>query len=201
MLNMTREQQQLQLQADLFCFVDRNASCIPIEQAFGELSSGKVTTNQLEDPSLAHHDIESLRLTRQQDRRWLLEVHARLRDPTNDWREYQRDQYENFVHRWLPVDGLQLDEEVGYFYHYVFANLDGFHNAGRFPGGYTRTVLQKLNATKVPQFLPVNLGPLVELEGELNEVKRKIELTDELLDQIVYRLYGLTDEEIAIVEK
>lgn len=32
------------------------------------------------------------------------------------------------------------------------------------------------------------------------EVRRVIQLTDELIDQIVYRLYGLTEEEITIVE-
>ncbi|MCB9171502.1 MAG: hypothetical protein H6637_01100 [Ardenticatenales bacterium] len=31
-------------------------------------------------------------------------------------------------------------------------------------------------------------------------VAQRIQHTDDLIDQIVYRLYGLTDEEIAIVE-
>jgi hypothetical protein len=35
-----------------------------------------------------------------------------------------------------------------------------------------------------------NLGPLME----------RIKRTDELIDAVVYRLYGLTDEEIRIVE-
>jgi hypothetical protein len=48
--------------------------------------------------------------------------------------------------------------------------------------------------------VPVDLTPLVELEEELQEVQRKIRLTDDLFDQIVYRLYGLTEEETAIVE-
>jgi hypothetical protein len=93
-----------------------------------------------------------------------------------------------------------LDEATGRFYHYAFANLDGFDGGGRFPGGYTRTTLDKLHATKVPQFLPVDLAPLERLEAELTEVRRKIQLTDDLIDQIVYKLYGLTEEEIAIVE-
>jgi hypothetical protein len=36
---------------------------------------------------------------------------------------------------------------------------------------------------------------------KLNPLLQKIRKTDELIDQIVYRLYGLTDEEIAIVEE
>lgn len=33
------------------------------------------------------------------------------------------------------------------------------------------------------------------------ELEEKIEKTDELIDQIVYELYGLTEEEIEIVEE
>ena len=35
---------------------------------------------------------------------------------------------------------------------------------------------------------------------KLRPLKEKIRLTDELIDRIVYKLYGLTDEEIEIVE-
>ncbi|MDI6655572.1 MAG: hypothetical protein QME59_06780 [Candidatus Hydrothermarchaeota archaeon] len=35
---------------------------------------------------------------------------------------------------------------------------------------------------------------------KLKPLMQKIELTDELIDQIVYKLYGLTDEEIGVVE-
>jgi len=37
--------------------------------------------------------------------------------------------------------------------------------------------------------------------SDLLPIKETLQLTDELIDQIVYRLYGLTEEEIAIVEK
>ena len=33
------------------------------------------------------------------------------------------------------------------------------------------------------------------------ELDEKIEQTDELIDEIVYELYGLTDEEIEIIEE
>jgi len=35
----------------------------------------------------------------------------------------------------------------------------------------------------------------------LTPIKRKIEMTDHLIDQIVYKLYGLTKDEIKIVEE
>jgi hypothetical protein len=46
--------------------------------------------------------------------------------------------------------------------------------------------------------------PMVDVYREHHEPYRalveRIEATDELIDQIVYRLYGLTEEEIAVVE-
>ena len=45
-----------------------------------------------------------------------------------------------------------------------------------------------------------SLYPLEELQGELAAIRTRIEHTDRLIDQVVYRLYGLTEEEIAVVE-
>ena len=36
---------------------------------------------------------------------------------------------------------------------------------------------------------------------KLTPLKRKIEMTDRLIDQIVYKLYGLTEKEIKTVEE
>ena len=127
-------------------------------------------------------------------------MRAKLRDPESGWREHQRDKDAKFIRQWLPVYRLLLDEAMGRFYDYAFTNLDGFDGVGKFPGGYTHTTLQKLKTTRVPKFVPVDLAPLAAVEAELAEVQRKIRLTDDLIDQIVYRLYGLTEEEIAIVE-
>jgi type II restriction/modification system DNA methylase subunit YeeA len=41
---------------------------------------------------------------------------------------------------------------------------------------------------------------LREQVDQAAELDEQIERTDELIDEIVYDLYGLTDEEIAIVE-
>jgi hypothetical protein len=55
--------------------------------------------------------------------------------------------------------------------------------------------------TRVLAFDPdINLTPLVDLSEELAGVRDRIARTDALIDQIVYRLYGLTEEEIAVVE-
>ena len=139
-------------------------------------------------------------------------IHTQIRSKEDADLEFTRGFYVHFdqITRILNVITRERDqprfsadmlaEATGCFYRYALANLDGFDGAGKFPGGYTRTTLEKLNATKVPQFVPVDLAPLAALEAELAEVRRKIRLTDDLIDQIVYRLYGLTEEEIAIVE-
>lgn len=41
----------------------------------------------------------------------------------------------------------------------------------------------------------------LETKARAEELDEKIEKTDELIDQIVYELYGLTEEEIEIVEE
>ncbi len=45
------------------------------------------------------------------------------------------------------------------------------------------------------------LAPFFRDAKEAAELDRQIEFTDELIDQIVYRLYGLSDEEIAAIEQ
>ena len=192
-----KHRQRLERQSDLFRFVKRDIPCLPLDKALsGPLDAGKMVG----DLSAIHHDIEGLRLSQEEDGRWLLEVRAKLRDPESGWREHQRDKDGKFIRQWLPAYRLPLDKATGRFYHYAFAHLGGFDSAGKFPGGYTRTTLEKLKATKVPKFVPVDLAPLAALGVELAEVRRKIQLTDDLIDQIVYKLYGLTEEEIAIVE-
>ncbi len=48
------------------------------------------------------------------------------------------------------------------------------------------TLHQQLAAAKTPQ--------------DTNLLQRQIDATDRQIDQLVYALYGLTDEEIALVE-
>ena len=46
-------------------------------------------------------------------------------------------------------------------------------------------------------------GPRAEFVGsvgKLGPLRERIERTDGLIDAVVYKLYGLTDEEIAVVE-
>jgi len=61
------------------------------------------------------------------------------------------------------------------------------------------------NNNVIPDPCPSNLWNTIEAEfsnamNELTPIKAHIEATDKLIDQIVYRLYGLSEDEIAIVE-
>nr|WP_248299363.1 hypothetical protein [Halorhabdus amylolytica] len=48
---------------------------------------------------------------------------------------------------------------------------------------------------------PGGLESYVETKEHAEELEAKIDRTDALIDEIVYELYGLTDEEIEIVEE
>jgi hypothetical protein len=53
----------------------------------------------------------------------------------------------------------------------------------------------------LPLFDPdADLTVLDELQAEIADRSARIQATDQIIDQIVYRLYGLSDEEIAVVE-
>jgi hypothetical protein len=145
MSELHKKRQPLEDGATIFRFVGKDTPCLQLDKALGgPLGSGQI----LGDSGAVRHDIEGLRLSQEADGHWLFEVQAKLRDPESGWREYQRDPDGSFIREWLPTFRLPLDEATGRFYHYAFANLDGFDGAGKFPGGYTRTTLEKLQATK-----------------------------------------------------
>jgi type II restriction/modification system DNA methylase subunit YeeA len=67
----------------------------------------------------------------------------------------------------------------------------------------TNSLVDRLEALTLPDLLDVEDGleRYQEAKQHAEELDEKIEKTDELIDQIVYRLYGLNDEEIEIVEE
>lgn len=44
------------------------------------------------------------------------------------------------------------------------------------------------------------MAPKTKIPMERTAIERQIEVTDKQIDQLVYKLYGLTEEEIKIVE-
>ncbi|MEM4782261.1 MAG: hypothetical protein QXG03_11980 [Halalkalicoccus sp.] len=69
----------------------------------------------------------------------------------------------------------------------------------------TKTIssLDRLKAIELPAIDEVadDLENYLRTKERAAELDEKIEKTDELIDEIVYELYGLTEEEIEIVEE
>jgi hypothetical protein len=67
----------------------------------------------------------------------------------------------------------------------------------------TISPIDRLESITLPALADVvdGLDRYIESKERAIELDDKIHSTDELIDRIVYRLYGLTDEEIEIVEE
>jgi hypothetical protein len=66
----------------------------------------------------------------------------------------------------------------------------------------TNSLVDRLRKLTLPAVEEVRDGleSYIETKERADELEMKIEGTDDLIDEIVYELYGLTDEEIEIVE-
>ncbi|GAA0716837.1 putative DNA binding protein [Halorubrum trapanicum] len=67
----------------------------------------------------------------------------------------------------------------------------------------TKSLIDRLKAIELPDVDDVadDLENYLKTTERAEEFDAKIEETDALIDEIVYELYGLTDEEIEIVEE
>ena len=67
----------------------------------------------------------------------------------------------------------------------------------------TNSLVDRLRKLTLPAVSDVESGleSYVRTKERAEELEAKIEETDALIDEIVYELYGLTDEEIEIVEE
>lgn len=66
----------------------------------------------------------------------------------------------------------------------------------------TNSLVDRLRKLTLPAVEDVREGleSYLQTKSRAEELDERIERTDELIDEIVYELYGLTDEEIEIVE-
>ncbi len=92
-----------------------------------------------------------------------------------------------------PIEDLSNKTAIQEYYSYEFQNLIDILAKNK----------KKLKAGYDPKS-PVNYKHLLEWHnasvGKLAPLRGRIEATDELIDAIVYKLYGLTEDEIKIVE-
>nr|WP_049996424.1 N-6 DNA methylase [Halococcus sediminicola] len=121
------------------------------------------------------------------------------------------DEYETNSRGYATLDPVPAMEFVGLseaeaalveaFVPHAVAEAGGF--AG-YRDNATATIspLDRLESLTLPKLADVEGGieRYVDASERAAELDAKIERTDELIDQIVYELYGLTDEEIEIVE-
>jgi len=199
MLKFTKEKQRLQSALDPFKFLNKGVAFKKFSDVFSEaIKYGQQGIGDI-DIGTVHHDIEGLRLTEDGDQ-WLLSLHLKHRDPETDWADWIKEDG-HIVRSTHLVYRFELPDEQAHYWQQAFEVLEEFENSSTIPGGKTRTTHEKLMKTKVPVFDDsANIQPLIELREELAEVNQKIEKTDGLIDQVVYQLYGLSEEEIGVVE-
>jgi hypothetical protein len=121
--------------------------------------------------------------------------------------EYETDRWGYTETELLPALGItDLTEReadlVSVFVPYAVKEAGGF--AGfRETATKTNSLVDRLERLTLPAPGDVESGleRYLETKERAEELDRKIEKTDELIDQIVYELYGLTEEEIEIVEE
>lgn len=210
MIAMHKERQRVEQALDPFKYLDKGAPFLPFPQAFAEeIMYGQRATAPV-DLGAVHHDIDGLRLVPVGDgpalsgvEGWALQVQLKKRDPASDWRAWQYEAGEGgaIAREWATAYRFHVDEKKARYYRHALPARDAFAEAGSFPGGYTRSTAKKLQLTEVPAFDPaLDLRPLDDLGERLSGLQARIAATDRLIDLIVYRLYGLTAAEVAIVE-
>ncbi|WP_456474786.1 Eco57I restriction-modification methylase domain-containing protein [Candidatus Pyrohabitans sp.] len=195
MIKMKKQEHKLQGALDLFKYLSPDEDVNAFSSLFKEeIKYARPLNKEILE---RNHDITSLRLKKEGEE-WVLEAELKLRDEEDNFvKEGNRIKYE-----WAEIYAFDMDDNKAGFYRAVFDNLKGFNNA-RIPGGKTKSVKNKLFRANIPVFeerKSSNIKPYLELEEELKLLEDKIQKTDDLIDQIVYRLYGLTDDEIKIVE-
>lgn len=207
---LTSQKSGIQYSLDPFKFFNKGVAFKKFSEVFSEaVKYGRQLTDSI-DIGTVHHDIEGLQLCPQNsldnskssdESKWLFSLHLKHRDPDTGWADWIKEDGK-IVRSTQPVYRFELNPKEGRYWQQCFEVLDEFENSSNFPGGKTRTTHEKLMKTKVPVFDEnANIKPLIELKEELAEAEEKIEKTDWLIDQLVYQLYGLSEEEIAVVEK
>lgn len=212
MLEFNKEKQHLKYALDPFKFLNKGVAFKSFSDVFADaIKYGDQLTDEVDIGSI-HHDIEGLRLRplNRSDRLersdlserapWLLSVHLKHRDPETGWDDWIKEEG-NIVRSTPDIYRFELSDEQARYWQQSFEVLDEFENSGTFPGGKTRSTFEKLMKSEVPVFDDSGkVDDLIDLREKLAEIKKKIEKTDWLIDQVVYQLYGLSEEEIEVVE-
>ena len=201
MIDLHQKRQRLDRANDPFKWLDRGAAVDKLERVLRhEITYGERVDEPLLDQP---HDLDGLRLA-QSPSGWTLEAQLKLRE-VDDPKQWQKEANgRDIVREWVAVYRFAadtLDEVKARYFRYALEARSGFAQTKNFPGGATRSTMQKLRLAALPLFdASVDLTPLDGLRAELAAVQGQIAQTDRLVDRIVYGLYSLTEEEVALVE-
>jgi len=107
------------------------------------------------------------------------------------------------------ITGVINSKLINYYYKNFFITINVLKNAIfsiPIPQMNLKNKNEKLNQDKMTSLVKKMLSLHKEKQttrnpSDLKEIEREIKTTDKKIDNLVYELYGLTDEEIAIVEK
>jgi hypothetical protein len=117
---------------------------------------------------------------------------------TDQWGYTETDSYEAFKLTNLSNKAAIMVEA---FVPVAAEKANGFANF-RESATKTNSLIDRLKAMSLPDpdDVEADLERYSQTKGRADELDEKISKTNQLIDQIVYDLYGLTDEEIEIVE-
>lgn len=148
--------------------------------------------------------IGDARVTRTGDNTVAIEATARYK-PENE-ADYETDRWGYTETGYLEAFRLTdlTERELDLIREFVPVAVDeagGFANF-RETATKTNSLINRLKKLTLPdpEAVADELDAYLEAKARAEELDEKIEQTDALIDEIVYELYGLTDEEIAIVE-
>ena len=123
--------------------------------------------------------------------------------------EAERDQWDYVETDPIPVCTLHdcTETEAGLVVHWLDALNDADSGFSSYRDNATKTnsLLKRIHDARFPdpsdEDIQNALRPFLQNAKEATELDRQIAFTDGLIDQVVYRLYGLSDEEIAVIEQ
>ncbi|SDY42800.1 hypothetical protein SAMN05216564_105125 [Halopenitus persicus] len=136
-----------------------------------------------------------------------IEVQLTAHYKPDDEDVHETDQWGYTETEYLPAFRITdlTEREADLIEHFVPVAVDeagGFANF-RETATKTKSLIDRLKAFELPDVDDIadDLENYLETKERAEELDEKIERTDQLIDEIVYELYGLTDEEIEIVEE
>ncbi|MES3161074.1 MAG: N-6 DNA methylase [Halorubrum sp.] len=149
--------------------------------------------------------VGTARVDRESPNTVLIEATARYKPDDED--AYETDRWGYTETEYLPAFRITdlMEREADLIEHFVPVAVDeagGFANF-RETATKTNSLIDRLKAIELPDVDDVadDLENYLETKERAEELDAKIEQTDQLIDEIVYELYGLTDEEIEIIEE